>query len=110
MLKALGYSAMPCASSEEALQLLAKTALTIDLVISDLMMPGTSGVELSRKLRTLYPGVKIILSTGYGHNELVQQGLDVGVDGFIRKPYRLEEFSALIAQVLHDKTVSTHAS
>lgn len=70
-----------------------------DLVITDLSMPGASGWEVSRTLKKIAPDVPIVLVTGWGHSV---EGLDLkalGIDYVLPKPFRLEQFAELVAQV-----------
>ena len=89
LFETLGYEALVANNAQDALRLLAQHPST-DLLFSDVMMPGMSGVELARAARAAQPGLKIILASGYAAPALRQQD---GIDefDFITKPYRLSE-------------------
>jgi PAS domain S-box-containing protein len=72
----------------------------IDLVLLDLSMPGLSGEETYRRLREIDPGVSVILSSGYDHDEARGRFGERTPAGFIQKPYRPEELMAEIGRCL----------
>lgn len=68
----------------------------IDIVLTDICMPGTDGLELSQTIRRQYPEVQIILITSYSEFEYVQKAIQLGVMGYLLKPITLAfiKFSA----------------
>jgi len=72
----------------------------IDLVLLDLSMPGLSGEETFRRLREIDPGVVVILSSGYDHDEARGRFGEGTPAGFIQKPYRPEHLVAEIGRCL----------
>ena len=72
----------------------------IDLVLLDLSMPGLSGEETFRRLREIDPGVPVILSSGYDHDEARGRFGEGTPAGFIQKPYRPEQLMAEIGRCL----------
>jgi two-component system, cell cycle sensor histidine kinase and response regulator CckA len=70
-------------------------------VITDMTMPGMTGVELSRKILSIRPQLPIILCTGY--SELITEATAkaLGIQGFAMKPLSLSSFAELISQVLN---------
>lgn len=96
----LGYRSLLAQDGEEALRLYAEHSGTIDLVLSDLRMPKLDGIELARRLAALNPQVKVVLSTGYASEEQRQALAEVKIDGWIQKPYSLEQLTALLDQLL----------
>lgn len=89
LFETLGYDVILTRDGSEALRVLREQA-GIDLLFSDVMMPGMSGIELARHAREMAPGLKIILASGYPVPALRTHG---GLDefDFISKPYRLSE-------------------
>ena len=65
VLRAKGFDAEPAASAAEAVALVAKAP--VDLVLSDLRMPGTGGLELLRRLQAVSPEIPVIILTGHGN-------------------------------------------
>jgi len=72
----------------------------IDLVILDMVMPGISGGETFDRLREINPAVRVILSSGYSINGQAQNIMDRGCNGFLQKPFRIEQLSAKVRQAL----------
>lgn len=96
MLEHLGHSAILTTSCVTALEAL-RTEPHIDLVITDQVMPGMTGIELARRIRQLRPDLPVILATGY--SELIQRRVE---PGFVTldKPYHLEKLAAMITRVM----------
>jgi PAS domain S-box-containing protein len=95
ILQDLGYETIWAANADEALKLLAE-ADEFDAVFSDVMMPGMSGVELGQEIRRLYPGLPVVLTSGYS-DVLAEEGRH-GFD-LIKKPYAVEELSLVLSRV-----------
>jgi DNA-binding response OmpR family regulator len=64
----------------------------IDLLITDYRLPGVTGADLLKRIRAKTPKLKVILITGLTDNQLPQQGKDLLVDFFLKKPMEIEEF------------------
>jgi CheY-like chemotaxis protein len=77
-----------CYSGEEALQYLGDHFSEVVLILSDINMPGISGFELLRRIRTLYktPPPTVMLITAYEDRENMQRAKQLGADGFLNKP------------------------
>jgi len=85
-LEPLGYELMEAACGEDALELMRKTDKKVALVLSDVIMTGMNGRELSETLEKDYPDTKTVLMSGYTDNVIVHHGvLDPGIV-FINKP------------------------
>jgi len=89
LFEALGYEVILTCNGAEALRVLEEQP-AVDVLFSDVMMPGISGIELARKARAMAPTMKVILASGYPVPALRVHG---GLDEFdyISKPYRLSE-------------------
>ncbi|HYE00280.1 MAG TPA: GAF domain-containing protein [Alphaproteobacteria bacterium] len=94
LLHDLGYETAWAANADEALALLAQS--TFDVVFTDVMMPGMSGVELGKLIRRRHPGLPVVLTSGYSHVLA-----DEGRHGFelLQKPYAVEELSRVLHRV-----------
>jgi putative two-component system response regulator len=79
------YEVLTAADGSEALGVLRTTA--VDLVTVDLNMPGIQGEELMRVVRREFPGVEVIVITGYGSVESAVEGLRFGICDYIQKPF-----------------------
>ena len=91
-----GYTVLGAGEPREALELVGDAH--IDLVISDVLMPGMSGPELGRAIRERSPETKLLFISGYTDGEL-SDDLGRGVS-FLQKPFRSEEISDLVRDLL----------
>ena len=91
------YEVLICSTPQEALDHLAGTVF--DLVISDLRLPGMSGLELIEKIRQKTPGTHTILMTGYGSQEIQAKAQKI-TDAYLTKPFNLPDILKLIQQTL----------
>ncbi len=100
ILQHLGYSVSSHASAEEALVMIKQSPDKIDLVITDQIMPGMGGVELSRVLHQLDPKLPIILATGFCETITEATAQSCGILCRINKPLVAGELAAAIRKVL----------
>ncbi|MBQ2187090.1 MAG: response regulator transcription factor [Bacteroidales bacterium] len=70
-----------------------------DLVLLDVLMPGTNGIEVAQRLRTEYPDIKIIIVSVDTKEYIINQLMQIGIDGFISKNGPLEEVCAAVSSV-----------
>jgi signal transduction histidine kinase len=100
MLDFLGYKVSTASSGEQSLELLAQQA--IDLVLLDMIMPpGMDGLETYRRIIERFPGQRTILASGYAPTERVQQALQLGARGYLKKPYTLAGLAEAVVNALH---------
>jgi DNA-binding NtrC family response regulator len=59
-----------------------------DLLLSDIMMPSTSGIEILKEMKKTSPNIKVILMTAYSTNAKVQESKELGVDEYLEKPFK----------------------
>lgn len=102
MLTHLGYTVMGALSSRNALELFRENREQIDLVVMDMIMPEMSGAELYDKLLEEKPGVKVLLSSGYSLDGQASEILDRGCNGFIQKPFHMNELALKIRNILDE--------
>jgi PAS domain S-box-containing protein len=93
LLQDLGYATEWVTSAADALALLARDDLAFDLVFSDVIMPGMNGVELATIIRDRYPGLPVVLTSGYSSvlAENAHQGFEL-----VQKPYSVELLSRVL--------------
>ncbi len=103
ILKHLGYKVLLAEDGLTALDLYKRKHKEIALVILDLIMPRLSGREIFDRMRQIDPNVKIIVSTGYANEELIQPLSDKLADGFLKKPYKINEMAECIHKVIKMK-------
>ena len=92
----LGFETRRASTAAEALALL-ESGETFDVMFSDIVMPGQSGIDLAREVRKRWPGLPVVLTTGYSDALMVHRDLDFPV---LQKPYSLDALSAVLAKAL----------
>jgi CheY-like chemotaxis protein len=100
MLQELGYAVVLAGNGVEALEVYGENPGDIDLVILDMVMPEMDGHKAFRKLREIDPAAKVLLSSGYVSEEDVQDVLQAGAAGFLRKPYRMVDLARKVRSIL----------
>jgi len=103
LLTALGYDAVACTSSLDALATFRAAPQAFDVVITDQTMPAMTGASLVAELRRIRPDIPIILCTGFSHLMTADQARALGVDAFIMKPVGTHELAVTIHHVLHTR-------
>jgi CheY-like chemotaxis protein len=103
MLKKIGYRVLKALSGKEAISEYQASSAKIDLVILDLIMPKISGSEVYDKLKEINPQVKVLLSSGYSVDGQATEILKRGCNGFIPKPFNMEELSRKVNEILDSK-------
>jgi CheY-like chemotaxis protein len=106
MLERMGYRVSGFNDSTRALAAFETAPEDFDLVLTDLSMPGMSGMEVSRRVLQIRPDIPVLLATGYVRNEDVEQARSIGIREVIWKPQTIAEMGDLLAQQL-EKLVST---
>jgi len=99
-LTGLGYNIIEAQNGKEAIEIVKTRGGTIDLVILDLIMPVMGGEETLARLKEIAPHIKVIIATGFGVSESLQDVFrNKGVEGFINKPFNITELSRIIKTV-----------
>lgn len=105
ILEKLGYSIESVSSGEEAIEFLKQH--TADLVILDMIMdPGMSGLDTYRKIITLRPGQKAIITSGFSETKDVKEAQKLGAGSYIKKPYTMEKIGLAVKEELEKKESS----
>ena len=95
-----GYRVIEAADGAQAVQAFSARGDGIDLVLSDIIMPGMSGREMARALQAVRPGLKVIFMSGYIDDESLAEGLGEGQAPFLSKPFSPAELGAKVREVL----------
>jgi two-component system cell cycle sensor histidine kinase/response regulator CckA len=95
LLSTLGYRVIPADSAEEALSIFAGRAAEIDLVLTDILMPGLTGPELAELLHREKPELPVLLMTGFA-------GRYQGAPDLIEKPFGMAELQQMVARALEN--------
>jgi two-component system cell cycle sensor histidine kinase/response regulator CckA len=98
-LKLRGYEVMEAASAEEALDLLADPLLHVDVLVSDVVMPGMDGPSCVREARKMRPEVKVVLVSGYAEDSLKRSMEGLADCQFLPKPFSLNDLTAKVKEM-----------
>jgi PAS domain S-box-containing protein len=100
MLERLGFRVEALGDSEQAIARFRACAADVAFVLLDLTLPKLDGVVVFSELRRIRPDVKVILSSGYNRQDVMQRFAGKGPNGFVQKPYELSILEAEIRRVL----------
>ena len=100
ILKTLGYTVLTATSGGEAIKTYNGNKDNIDMVILDMIMPDMNGGKTYDILREINPDIKVLLSSGYSISGQATGILERGCDGFIQKPFNIEQLSKKIREIL----------
>jgi signal transduction histidine kinase len=100
MLANLGYNVHSAQTSDEALQLAQQYGPEIDLLLTDVIMPGLNGPELARRIRDMHPQIKVLYASGYPADHLNQRGITRQHIALLRKPFVSRELAKKLREVL----------
>ena len=95
-----GYHVLEAASGEDAIEVVRKADRTIDLIVSDVVMPGMDGHTLIKLLRQEFPDVKVILMSGYAEDALNEEIQNDTTIHFIGKPFTLKDLASAAKRVM----------
>lgn len=96
-----GYEVRSTDNGSEAFRILAKDEF--DLIITDVRMPGLSGLDILPGIRKLQPHSAIIVITAFGSEEVYTRAIERGADGYLEKPISLEKLRVMIKKVIFPK-------
>ena len=102
MLAYLGYTVETCKGGYDAIDYYKKNQNKIDLVITDITMPELSGYDCFRELKKINPNVKVLITSGYSIDRDARKLIKEGALGFIPKPFKLDQLSVTIFNVLQE--------
>jgi len=97
------FNTLTCSNGKEALKVLEEKYEEIILILCDIMMPGLSGFEVLRTIKSkeTYKDIKVILFTVKSFKEDKEKGKDLGADGYITKPFSGNELRNYIKKMLN---------
>ena len=101
VLQALGYAVKGANRGEAAVELMRKEPF--DLMVLDYKMPGMSGFEVFEQARTLHPNMAVVLVTGHGTPEIINEANRMGFQAILLKPFTSDELRGTVEKVLADR-------
>ena len=100
VLLAKGYHVLEAANGAEALELATAHEGSIDLLLTDVVMPVMGGAELARHLREVRPQVRILFMTGFSPEAIASHGVLAPETTLLQKPFTVEELVLSVARAL----------
>ena len=94
-----GFDVIEASNAAEALELAQRPEVSLDLLLTDVVMPGMSGVQLADRLRTLIPGIRALLMSGYAEEIVLGESTDYA---FIAKPFTPQALLDAVVDALVD--------
>ena len=95
-----GFQVLSAEGGVEALELTSEHPGTIDLLLTDIMMPVMNGVEVAAKVVELRPDIRVLYMSGYADQELVRRGLLDPETHFLQKPFAPQELCGRVKEIL----------
>ncbi len=102
MLQAIGYTVQVAERASDALSLCEKGDARIDLLITDVVMPGMSGTELRDRVEAVRPGIKVLFTSGYSSSIIAQRGMLEGRGHFLQKPFSINDLARKVRKVIEE--------
>lgn len=99
LLRKLGYAVLSAQDAEEAIQIFEEREEELDLVLTDVVMPGLTGVEMAALLKERRPDMRFLFTSGYTSKELGRNP-KAPPEPFLPKPFSLDELSRSIEEAL----------
>lgn len=99
LLRKLGYDVLSAADAEEAIEIFRARDDELDLVLTDVVMPGLTGVEMAEVLKEERPDMKFLFTSGYTSKELGGNP-EAPPEPFLPKPFSMDELSKSVRKVL----------
>ncbi len=100
VLRARGYNVVAAEDGRQALDLLARYPSRIDMLVTDVVMPGMSGRDLADRLGTMRPGVKVLFMSGYAPEAVEQHGVLARGSTFLEKPFSPDTLLRRVREML----------
>lgn len=103
-LQAEGYHTLEARHGGEALEVMATTAEPVDLVVTDVVMPGMDGGELGRRLSQRWPDLPVLYISAYDVNDIFRRGSPRTSAPFLQKPFPLEGLVTTVRDLIANRT------
>jgi two-component system cell cycle sensor histidine kinase/response regulator CckA len=102
-LSARGYKVLEAEHGEAGLRIAEACKDHIDILITDVVMPGIGGRELAKKLLVLRPSISVLFLSGYTEDAVVTQGASSPAIAFLQKPFTLQNLAKKVREVLRSR-------
>jgi PAS domain S-box-containing protein len=101
ILSKYGFEVLTAKDGREAIEIYKENMNHIDIILLDMIMPEIGGKETFKELRNINSNVKVILSSGFSAEGEARETINLGVNGFIQKPFRVNELLKKIGEILN---------
>ena len=99
----MGFEVFTASDGPQAVDIFRQHEGNIELALLDVILPGMDGKDVYYKLKSIRPDVNIIILSGYSQTKIRQELLEAGVEGYITKPFEINQVKKLISTVLSAK-------
>jgi DNA-binding NtrC family response regulator len=103
MLQKIGFNTLKAINSVEACRLYEDKKEHIEIVVLDMCMPDENGTGTYKRLKRMNPNIRVLISSGLEKNRDVDEILNDGQNGFIKKPFKFDEFTSNVNTILSVK-------
>ncbi len=100
LLKEIGYRSIIAESPESAIEICGKRDTEIDIILSDVILPGMNGKAMMEEIRKIRPGIKVLFMSGYTADVITQRGVVDEGTNFIQKPFNIFTLNAKLKEAL----------
>ena len=100
VLRRVGYEVLACANPEEGIAVCRRHTGKIDLLLTDVMMPGMNGREMANRIQETLPGLRVVFMSGYTEQVLLQEKQMDAPFEYLQKPFTLRSLTQKVAKVL----------
>ena len=104
-----GYKVLEADNGENGLRVAEAYLDPIDILITDVVMPGIGGRELAKKLLTIRPGISVLYLSGYTEDAVIAEGAHTSATAFLQKPFTLQNLAKKVREVLRARTAPAAA-
>jgi DNA-binding response OmpR family regulator len=94
-----GYIVLEASNGLQGVAVAASHPGPIDLVMTDLVMPKLSGVEMAERLTAVRPGLRVLFTSGYSEESILHEGPDASAN-FLRKPFSIGDLTKKVREIL----------
>jgi two-component system cell cycle sensor histidine kinase/response regulator CckA len=102
-----GYTVLEAENAEVALKIVKDKGEEIDIIITDVVMPGMSGPDMVKTISKDYPDIKVVFISGYGEDAFIESFGEERKFHFLSKPYTLKQLATKVKEVLEEKQETT---
>ena len=103
LLEGMGLSVLVAADGKRGIEVFSAASGEVDLLITEVVMPGMNGREMAEQLRRLRPELKLLYISGYTADVMLRHGLSEGRVNFLQKPFSASQLAHKIQEVLAQK-------